>query len=47
MHVERESTQLLLENEHGFWTNRSKWRKLFFSETKSSLFQNQYFVTKT
>lgn len=30
MHVERESTQLLLENEHGFWTNRSKWRKFFF-----------------
>lgn len=46
MHVERESTQLLLENEHGFWTNRSKWRKLF-SERTSILFQNQYFVTKT
>lgn len=35
MHVERKSAQLLLGNEHGFWIDGSKWRKLFFSEMNS------------
>lgn len=42
MHVERKSAQLLLENEHGFWIDGSKWRKLFFFWNELGIF---YFVT--